>query len=63
MANEGGIVTATTSGIIADALAEIPKGKFTSGNFKVEITALGDVKIYLGSELVYPNGSGDYLNQ
>lgn len=57
------VTTPTTSGLIANALAEIPKGKYTSGNFKVVISANGDVVVSLGSTNVYPNGDSPYTNQ
>lgn len=56
---------------IVDALAEIPKGKYTKTDFTVEVDKNADVKIYLGGTgqgaptkvLVYPNGETPYINQ
>lgn len=64
-ADSTAIPTALTS-TITGALAEVPKGKHTKTDFFVKILSDGTVSVHLGTAgdtLVYPNGTGDYLNQ
>lgn len=66
LASEDAATPVALSSTITNALAEIPKGKHIKTDFFVKILSDGTVSVYLGENgatLVYPNGSGDYLNQ